>query len=135
MSFKEVFCPVCESNLNLRENPQKGQHILCVGCKTELAVVSINPVELEPFLGGRLSKEKKKGRGVETFCPECGRTIRLGANIHMGERVVCSSCKTTLELISTNPPELDVAFVAKSKQRHSDKRGSKKGRPKDDWDW
>ena len=135
MSFKEVFCPVCEFNLNLRENPQKGQRVLCTQCKTDLIVVSVNPMELEPFSDARLPKEKKKGRPAESFCPECGRTIRLSPNVHVGERVVCSSCKTTLELISANPPELDVAFVSKSKQRHNDKRGPKKGRQKEDWDW
>ncbi|MCB0210098.1 MAG: lysine biosynthesis protein LysW [Anaerolineae bacterium] len=57
---------------------------------------------------------------VETSCPECDAPIKLGARVQMGQLVKCSECEVTLEVIDTNPPELDVALIGNIKFRHRD---------------
>lgn len=41
------FCPSCDGKIRLDVKPQKGQMVICPHCEAELAVVSVNPLELD----------------------------------------------------------------------------------------
>lgn len=45
-----------------------------------------------------------------TFCLDCDRTIDLGHDPNVGQRVRCSTCETTFEVIQTNPLKLDWVY-------------------------
>ena len=49
---------------------------------------------------------------VTAPCPDCKHQVRLGQNPSRGEKFTCPNCWAYLELISTDPPELqwDIAF-------------------------
>ena len=121
MSIKESFCPECDSRLKLGTRPHKGQRVNCPSCASTLIVESLSPLELiaSSSLHGA-SRSKKKLYMVETSCPECDAPIKLGARVQMGQLVKCSECEVTLEVIDTNPPELDVALIGNIKFRHRD---------------
>jgi alpha-aminoadipate carrier protein LysW len=42
-------------------------------------------------------------------CPECEAEIELDATTEEGEIIVCSDCGVDLEVISLNPPQVNVA--------------------------
>ena len=42
-------------------------------------------------------------------CPECAATIELGPKTVKGEILVCEECGAELEVISLDPPQLDLA--------------------------
>ena len=44
---------------------------------------------------------------VTARCPDCGERIRLQGRIHIGRPVICSNCDAELEVIETEPVELD----------------------------
>jgi alpha-aminoadipate/glutamate carrier protein LysW len=46
---------------------------------------------------------------LQAECPECGANVDLSADVMEGEIVQCSDCGAELEVISLNPPTLDVA--------------------------
>lgn len=41
-------------------------------------------------------------------CPECEAAIDVGDDIEEGQRVECPDCGAQLEVVNTNPLELDV---------------------------
>jgi lysine biosynthesis protein LysW len=43
-------------------------------------------------------------------CPDCGEKIRLQGRIYVGKEVICPDCDAVLEVIDTEPVELDWAF-------------------------
>ena len=43
-------------------------------------------------------------------CPECDENITLKNEIKWGQQVVCPHCSTELEVINTDPVELDWVF-------------------------
>ncbi len=45
-----------------------------------------------------------------TFCPECERSLDLGAQPYEGQRVICPECGAHLEVISLKPLELDWVY-------------------------
>jgi alpha-aminoadipate carrier protein LysW len=47
---------------------------------------------------------------VIVACPECDDDIRLKGEIQWGNQVVCPHCGTDLEVINTNPVELDWVY-------------------------
>jgi uncharacterized paraquat-inducible protein A len=52
----------------------------------------------------------KKGAGVfETNCPQCDHMIKLSSRSQPGEKILCPVCHTQLEIVGTNPVELDLA--------------------------
>ena len=53
---------------------------------------------------------EKAARATKVACPECDELIEVRSNIKWGERVTCRHCDTELEVISTNPVELDWVF-------------------------
>lgn len=42
-------------------------------------------------------------------CPECGADVSLPDDVMEGEIVQCAECGMELEVISLDPPELDLA--------------------------
>jgi alpha-aminoadipate/glutamate carrier protein LysW len=42
-------------------------------------------------------------------CPECDAEITLGSKVLVGEIISCPDCGVELEVVSLNPPQLDLA--------------------------
>jgi alpha-aminoadipate carrier protein LysW len=42
------------------------------------------------------------------FCPECETVIDVGDDIEEGKRVDCPECGAELEVVNTNPLELNI---------------------------
>lgn len=42
-------------------------------------------------------------------CPECGAEITLEADAVVGEIIICPDCGVELEIISLDPPQVDLA--------------------------
>ncbi|MGD0922650.1 MAG: lysine biosynthesis protein LysW [Terriglobia bacterium] len=42
------------------------------------------------------------------FCPECEAVIDVGDDIEEGKRVDCPECGAELEVVNTNPLELEI---------------------------
>jgi alpha-aminoadipate/glutamate carrier protein LysW len=42
------------------------------------------------------------------FCPECDAAIDAGDDVEEGQIVDCPECNAKLEVVNTNPLELDV---------------------------
>ena len=51
-------------------------------------------------------------------CPNCERMINVGGNPRIGQRVVCNSCNTKLEIYWLDPIELDWASSKHIKKGH-----------------
>ena len=45
-----------------------------------------------------------------TFCPECDEGIALGREAKVGLKLICPHCDAELEVIGTDPLELDWAY-------------------------
>jgi lysine biosynthesis protein LysW len=43
-------------------------------------------------------------------CVDCGAQIAVSSPLQIGQRIVCPECKTKLEVIDTDPVELDWAY-------------------------
>ena len=43
-------------------------------------------------------------------CPDCGEKIRLHGKIYVGREIVCPDCDAILEIVDTDPVELDWAY-------------------------
>ena len=43
-------------------------------------------------------------------CPDCGEKIRLEGKVYIGREVICPDCDAILEVIDTDPAELDWAY-------------------------
>lgn len=52
----------------------------------------------------------KAVKKVVAACPDCEDNITLEGEIEWGDQVVCPHCGTKLEVINTNPVELDWVF-------------------------
>jgi len=48
----------------------------------------------------------------EAFCPECGHRLRLGGHPHLGQRIICTECQTSLTVTSLAPLELEPGLPA-----------------------
>lgn len=44
------------------------------------------------------------------FCPECGGSVRFGTWPQEGQRLSCGECGARLEVISSQPLELDWVY-------------------------
>jgi len=42
-------------------------------------------------------------------CPECAAELTLASDVEEGELVVCPDCGAELEVVSLNPPVLELA--------------------------
>lgn len=121
MNINETRCPECGQRLKLKAHSHKGQRVNCPSCETDLIITSLNPVELDMMVSKkRIGSPKKRSSIVDVPCPECENFLGISPHIHQGYRVRCRNCGTILEVISTNPLELDVALTAKLKYSHQD---------------
>lgn len=50
---------------------------------------------------------KHKNNTPTAVCPDCGEKITLRGSIHIGREVVCPNCDAELEVVETDPLELD----------------------------
>lgn len=48
---------------------------------------------------------------IKSVCPECDHDVLMETTPNVGERVICSSCKTILVVIRSSPVQLDWAFI------------------------
>lgn len=112
----QILCPECRHPQKLGANAHKGQRIVCPNCKSGLVLVSADPPELElATLVNHAQHSQKKAAMLEAPCPECDYLIKLSARAHEGQQIICSFCNTTLEVVDTNPLELDYAILANVK--------------------
>ena len=58
----------------------------------------------------RHTVEQKVTPTVRTTCPDCGEKISLKGTIRMGQEVICPHCDAELEVVETDPVELDWAY-------------------------
>ena len=130
--MKEAFCPECNKRLKVGAHPYLDQRLRCSSCETNLAVVSLSPLELDVALLYRQAKRtNKKPRTVEIPCPECEAEIKLNAHAHVGQQLRCPACQTTVEVVSVDPLDLDLALTTgawKSWLAETDKRQNQRPR-------
>ena len=132
--MKEAYCPECNRRLKVGAHPYLDQRLRCSGCETNLVVVSLRPLELDvDLLNRRTKKTNKRPHTVEIPCPECENGIKLNSHAHLGQQLRCPACYTTLEVVSTDPLDLDVALTAgwRSGFETPDKRQSQRPRRPD----
>ncbi|MFV0388496.1 MAG: hypothetical protein ACK5NT_07060 [Pyrinomonadaceae bacterium] len=43
-------CPECEEDVHVDADAEQGSIVVCDGCETELEVVGLDPVELDPYI-------------------------------------------------------------------------------------
>jgi lysine biosynthesis protein LysW len=114
-----VSCPECEHPLKLGGRPHRGQRIVCPRCQSGLVVVSLNPLNLElAMLVNHSPKLRKELNVIEASCPECEHLIKLSARTREGEQITCDRCHTSLEVVGTDPFELDVAVTDNPRHNH-----------------
>jgi alpha-aminoadipate carrier protein LysW len=54
--------------------------------------------------------EVGKSTSVRADCPDCGQKITLKGPVVLGQEVVCPHCEAELEVVETEPVELDWAY-------------------------
>ncbi|GAB3474002.1 lysine biosynthesis protein LysW [Amycolatopsis cihanbeyliensis] len=42
-------------------------------------------------------------------CPECASAVTIEAEVRVSEIIECTDCRSELEIVSTEPPELALA--------------------------
>lgn len=47
---------------------------------------------------------------MSALCVECDAELNVSGRVRLGQRIVCPNCGVELEVISTNPMEVDVAY-------------------------
>jgi len=55
-----------------------------------------------------MTVEPKKA--VSALCPDCGERITLKSTVRLGQEVVCPHCDAELEVVETDPVELDWVY-------------------------
>ena len=119
--MKVSFCPECDQRLKLGSHVYQGQHIHCPACEAQLVVTQVSPPELEPAaLARSFSGSKKKIATQEASCPACNKKIHISGQSHIGQQVICRSCKTMLEITNMDPLEIEVAIPISWKSQWSE---------------
>lgn len=49
-------------------------------------------------------------KAEKAVCPDCGETITSKGSVRLGQEVVCPHCDAELEVVGTDPLELDWAY-------------------------
>jgi len=112
----KLFCPECDQSLHLGSQPHKGQRIICPDCGVNLTVVNLEPLQVN--ITNQVSSANGKPNTVNVDCPHCDEFVRLNMYVREGYQVTCLSCGYLLEVINTEPLELELAVIAaKMKQR------------------
>jgi alpha-aminoadipate carrier protein LysW len=47
---------------------------------------------------------------ASAYCPDCDAKITLNPNVRVGQKLTCPDCDAELEVIATDPVELDWAY-------------------------
>jgi len=56
-----VYCPECETNLDVEEDEvDEGEIVSCPECGTDFEVVTVNPLELKPVEEGIVDEEEEE---------------------------------------------------------------------------
>jgi len=50
---------------------------------------------------------KHKNDAPTAVCPDCGEKITLRGSVHIGREVICPNCDAELEVVETDPLQLD----------------------------
>jgi hypothetical protein len=60
----------------------------------------------------RRKTERRKGARImaSTYCPDCDERIVLNPKPQVGRKITCPHCEADLEVISTEPLELDWSY-------------------------
>lgn len=118
----KTYCPECTHRLKLGSGLHVGQRKVCPKCGTQLEVVGLRPLVLDVYdiFAPRPGTGVKKRTAAEALCPECERSLRLGAHPRTGQRVICPECQSALEVVSLNPLELDVPIGIGGRNRQQE---------------
>jgi alpha-aminoadipate carrier protein LysW len=54
-------------------------------------------------------KEPRRKHHMNVTCPECGAEFDLPEDTMVGEIIVCPECGVELEVISLDPPQVELA--------------------------
>ncbi len=127
--MNRTLCPECEYSLKLGARAHKGQKIVCPECQSKLAIVSVDPFEVELITPDHSAATVVKTKTIDIDCPECEGFVRLSVKVPEGYQLVCPTCKNALEVISTDPIELEMAIPTKLKQRHAKSREPERRKP------
>ena len=78
-------------------------------------MVNLEPIELDiAFAAAATPGTKKKAQTVAVPCPECDDNVKVSARAREGQRIKCDGCNTILEVINSDPIELDIALMSNS---------------------
>lgn len=47
---------------------------------------------------------------MSALCVECDAELNIGGRVRLGQHIVCPNCGVQLEVISTHPIEVDIAY-------------------------
>jgi len=53
---------------------------------------------------------ESKPKRVAAECPDCGEKVTLRGTVTLGQRVTCPHCESVLEVVESDPVELDWAY-------------------------
>lgn len=67
-------------------------------------------------------------------CAECDEEIEVSDRARVGQRVVCSNCGAQLEVVSSNPLELDPAYDEEEWDDDDDLQDLDEEEFDDDWE-
>ncbi|GAB4436843.1 MAG: hypothetical protein Kow0031_18620 [Anaerolineae bacterium] len=82
--------------------------MVCHRCGTALTITRLEPLEIEVQATTHAVRDKPKLKSVEVPCPKCDDFICIDSHVREGFQVKCSNCHAMLEVISTDPLELEV---------------------------
>ena len=57
-----------------------------------------------------VSESKTKTRIVRADCPDCAARIQVPTPVRIGQQLLCPNCDAELEVIDTDPVELDWVY-------------------------
>jgi ribosomal protein S27E len=63
-----------------------------------------------PEKESRNRQNRHKGKSTRADCPSCGNGVPIYGQASVGQRAVCPSCKTQLEIVWLEPIELDFPY-------------------------
>ncbi|HHY56089.1 MAG TPA: hypothetical protein GYA08_11700 [Chloroflexi bacterium] len=47
---------------------------------------------------------------MSALCVECDAELNISSRVRLGQRIICPNCGVQLEVISTHPIEVDIAY-------------------------
>ena len=47
---------------------------------------------------------------MSALCVECDAELNIGSRVRLGQHIICPNCGVQLEIISTYPIEVDIAY-------------------------